>query len=290
MPYREFAGCLLKGKEADIPAHAPSFEDFHYYATDTGNEFWNDGTQWVHFSGPTKTEALTNKHIDLTNNTVLNAVMDPFVTRKREGFLYPALTPDGSLKGALKGLPHAGNYSYQYASNVDGYCSRFETNVSGDMIGYYYTDMINMSPFTKREDNPMLKIRARPSTTTNSRLLIGFADNILAFADTPLGISGSGVLVGFNIAEANFVVIRNDGTGTELITPFTTLAKDTVYRTFEVAMTGNNVTISVDNESLTYETFIPGLNVPLYPYIQYQSNDTVTKTLDITKGYFRGDI
>lgn len=287
MPRRNIVGCEMRGLESERPAHKPLYYDYIYKATDTGNIYWDDGTKWVLFSGAQKAEVLRNKVFDPVNNTILNVPLDPFVSRKREGYISPAMAADTSLKGALRGLPAVGTYSYHYASLTDGYVSRFSTSAIS-RIGYYPNASTNY--FTRRRENPKIRIRARPSQTSDSRIYIGLASNLIS-TDTgvPLGTTDSGILIGYRVTESTYIVIRNNGTGTAIITPFT-ITKDTTYREFTVSLDSNGVTVKIDNQTLSYNTFVPALDTQLYPYIQYQSTNTAAKSFDISKGYFVSDI
>ena len=286
MPRRNIVGCEMRGLESERPTHNPIYYDYIYKATDTGNTYWNDGTAWILFSGAEKVEILRNKIFDPVYNTLLNVPIDPFVSRKREGYISPAMTADASLRQALRGLPHGGLYSYHYISTTDGYTSRFTTSAV-ESIGYFPNS--STFPLTRGRHTPKLRVRLRPTQASSVRLYIGFANSLLPQTNIPLGNADSGVLLGFHTASTKFSVFRNNGTGPMTTTPFL-LNKDTVFRDYEISLTSNSVTVKLDNETLTYETFIPDNDALLYPYIQFQSAGTSSKSLDISKGYFVSDI
>lgn len=282
-----FAGCIKKGTAAEKPAHVSYLTDFLYYCTDTGELYWDNGSVWVLLQGPTKTETLQNKIINLANNTVTGVQTDPFATALREGYISPSLSAAASLRGALKGLPANGTtYSY-FFDTTEGYVSRFSTSIV-ENLGYYSST----TPFiSRREWATHLKVKCKVSSTSNTRLYIGFTSNLtLPSTNTPLGNTDHGIIVGFNTANTNYTVTTNDGAGVANSQSFGAVAKDTTFRTFDILMSDTNIVCSLDGANTqTLSTKLPGLTTDMYLNIQLQNTTAAAKTFDISKGLFQSD-
>lgn len=284
-----FVGCILKGLESELPATAPYFADHIFISTDTGSMFNNDGTGWTQLSGSSKSEEQKNKILASANNTFINLVQDPFTSQKREGFFTPALSPDGSLKYALKGWPYNGTYSYQ-TSVSEGFKGSFTTNVV-DTIGYFSTPSAGI--LTKTSLLPDLKARVRTDTIVNTRFYLGYSSNLtLPNSNIPFTTADYGLFVGFDSMRSNYTVYSNDGNGT-MATP-TSLAtpKDTNFHTFEIIVsTTAGITIVIDDvDSINISSKIPALAANVYLFCMLQNTATQTVNFDISKIRFNSNL
>lgn len=289
------AGLIKKGTLAERP-NGLYLADCIYIDTATGSTYYNNGSSatsaaWVQLAGSDKVETLQNKTIPASSNTLSNFAVDPFSSSRREGYIIPALTAQASLKGALKGMPPNGTYSYVYDTVAsEGYVSRFSTSIV-ENVGYISGASVNIP--SRREWATSLKIRSRVSTTTSSRVYIGFTQNTagVSASDTPLSSTDIGFLVGFNTATANFSMFRNDGTGAApSATSFGAVAKDTLWHTYEVTMSDANIVCKLDGgNTITSTTRIPALSTNLYLHVQMQSTAAAAKNMDISKGSFGSD-
>ena len=274
-----------------MPAASSVYTDIWFIATDTGDTYICNGSSWVLTNGPSHQEEEFNKTINVSNNTLVGLIQDPFSSSKREGFLIPTATPDGALKYALKGWPYYGSYSYIDDSlGTEGKVSRFSTSAV-ENVGYLSNSQLQI--ISRMSWNTTFKTRVRTSTTSNDRQYIGFSSNTtLPTSDTPLGTSESGILIGFNSTASNYSIYRNDGSGSMVTSTFTT-TKDTGWHNFEIIMSGSPLQVSVlldDAQLTTYTTRIPALNTNLYLNCGLQSTNTTAKTLDIAKIRFNSNL
>lgn len=296
MVVQEIAGCIIKGPLAERPPHAAYLTDFLYLATDTGDLWLDNGTAWVQLQGPTKSEVLKNKQIDASLNSILNlGVTDPFVSARREGYITPAISASGSLKGALKGIPvlNPSAYIYTYDSiGTEGYISRFSTSIV-EKLGY---GSDTNTVISRREWGTRFKIRVRASVTSNVNLYMGFTNQtsggvVSTNTTSPFTTSEQGVMFGFNPSDTKFLVFNNDGAGSATnVQSFGSVNKDNTWHTFEMVMSDTNVVCTLDGTNTqTLTTQIPSLTTDLKLEIQFHSLDTSAKVFDISKGLFSSD-
>jgi hypothetical protein len=285
----DIVGCIKKGTLAELPSHGTYLSDYLYYVTTGANQgdlYWNNGTAWVMLQGATKAEIIENKTIDLSTNTVSGVLLDPFLSRKREGLLVPSPTAAGSLKYAMKGLPIAGGtYSMLY-DTTEKYVSRF-TESTAIQIGYQSNATTKF--ITRRGLNPYLKVRCRTTNPANTFMFVGFSTKApTANGAYPIDATASGIIVGQTNADANFIV-RN-GNGSNFNNVATTIPRDGIFRTFEIIMSASNIITKIDGTTVnTATTFLPALTTDLYLLMEFH-NRTSTNSFDIAKAYFKDDI
>jgi hypothetical protein len=291
MSFQEYVGCILKGPLSALPVHATYWTDFLYYATDNGDLYLNNGTAWIQLQGATKAEVLKNKVLDGTQNNIINVGMsDPFSSSRREGYITPAITGAASLTGALKGLTVNGTYSY-FRDTTEGYVSRFTSAIQTKQGFYSDTNPV----ISRREWATRLKVRMRSSTLSNTNIYVGFSNaaTTVTANTVPFFQGDVGILMGFNISNANFMIARNDGivANTGTVTTFP-VAKDTNFHTFEMVMSDTNIVLTLDDANpQTYTTVIPPLTTDMKLVVQMHGNDALlTRNFDVAKGIFSSDI
>jgi hypothetical protein len=281
-------GCIKKGTLAELPTHAAYLADYLYYVssgTGAGDLYWNNGSAWVLLQGAAKAEILQNKTIEPSANSFTNMVLDPFLSQKRQGFITPSLTAQGSLKYALKGLPNLGTYSLFFVNTTEKYISRF-TASSATVVGYQSNSTTKF--ITKRSLNPSLKIRCRCTSSTEARLNVGFSTRLPTNFDShSVNATNAGVTMGFALDSPNFFTRRSDGT-TATHTE-TTIPRDTLFRTFEISMSATNVVTKIDDVIMfTHTTNLPPLETEIY-LLAEMHNITGTNNFDIAKAVFSSD-
>lgn len=285
MPFTRFVGCVLRGPEADLPAHASYWTDWKYEATE-GNVYHNNGSAWVLTQGAAKSETLKNKILNFDQNTVSGVLRDPFSQNKRIGYLIPAPTPEASLNLALKGLPSVGNYSL-FNDPVEGYVSRFSTSIIEEMGWQSLITPI----ITRRDYNPRFKIKVKSSVINSVNMWLGFSNAAITLANEPVPTGSHSAIVGMGSGfSANYYSIRNDGTADggahgNLIAP-----RDTAWNTFEIIMSATDIVFKLNATTLTFTTRLPGINTDLMLFIHYWSRDTTPKTFDVARAYFETDV
>ena len=282
-------GCIKKGTLAELPAHAAYLNDYLFYVdagVGLGDLYWNNGSAWVQLQGVTKTEILENKNLDANLNTLNGVILDPFISRKREGFLVPSPTAAGSLKYAMKGLPIAGGTYSMFYDTTEKYVSRF-TESTTIQIGYQSNSTTKF--ITKRSLNPSLKVRCRSSNAANTFMFVGFSTKLpTTNGGYPIDATSSGVIVGQTNTDANFIV-RN-GNSSNFNNTASSIPRDSIFRTFEITMTALNIVVKIDSTTVaTITTFLPGLETEVYLLMELH-NRTGTNSFDIAKAYFKDDI
>jgi hypothetical protein len=281
-------GCIKKGTLAELPTHAAYLADYLYYVssgTGAGDLYWNNGSAWVLLQGAAKAEILQNKTIEPSANSFTNMVLDPFLSQKRQGFITPSLTAQGSLKYALKGLPNLGTYSLFFVDTTEKYISRF-TASTAIQVGYQSNTTTKF--ITKRSLNPSLKIRCRSTSSSNTFMFIGFSTKLpTPNAGTPIDNSSSGVIMGFNTTDANYFTKHSNGTNSTQTN--TAIPRDTVFRTFEIIMSASNIVTKInDVVQATLTTNLPGLETEVY-LLAEMHNISGTNNFDIAKAVFSSD-
>ena len=288
MALKRFVGCILHGDTiADLPTHNTRWTDFKFVNLSNGDEWFNNGTAWVQFSGATKSEILQNKQINPLNNSISGILLDPFVSNRLEGWLIPGMSAADSLKGILKGMPSNGTYSLFYDS-VEGWVSRFSTSIA-ERIGWY---SISIPLITRREWNPVLKIRSKVSTTGNMGLWVGFSNTLPSLSHIPFANSSKFVVAGMSPSyTTNFQVIRNDGTNDSGVASSLGVAKNANFNTLEIGMDNTKVYAKINSTLLDNITVrLPTVSENLYLMIWGYNSEAVAKTFDVGKIYFSHDV
>lgn len=290
MTILRFAGCLITGVAADTKPDHAGLTGFRFLETDTGRLYYHNGSNWTMIIGRDKTETFTNKTADAESNTLSNLLTSPFALGyKRLGVHIPSGTAAGSIHHALGGFPTAGTYSVVHDS-TEGYVSRFNSSTSGDINGYKSNSTTQV--ISRRAWNPYIKFKVKPSTTTNSRLYIGFsANNTLPASDTILGTGEAGFLVGFSTTTSNFSIFHNDATGSMVTANIGSgIAKDTSWRTYEIEMGSSDIKVRLDGSNeTTISSDIPATTTDLYFNVVLELAAASSIDLDIKSGVFRSD-
>jgi hypothetical protein len=289
MTIQRWAGGIITGEAGDTKPNHASLLDWRFFEVDTGNIYHHNGTNWVLIVGATKTETLINKTIDSTTNTLSNVFVSPFALGyKRLGEIITATTPSNSLFGALAGWPTNGTASIVNDA-TEGHINNFNSSSDGAIIGYQSNSSLQL--ITRREWNAFLKVRVKASSTSNSRLYIGFSsNNTLPASDSPLGNTEHGCIIGFGTADANFRVFHNDAGGAA-ISADTGLQKDTEWHTFEMSMVAaGNITCMIDGgNSVVVSSRLPGNTTNIFGNIVLELAEAASKDIGIKAGIFRSD-
>jgi hypothetical protein len=284
-----FAGLIKKGLASERPTHAAYLTDFLYYATDTGDLWYDNGSAWVQLQGATKAEILQNKILLSTNNTLSGILQDPFTSQRREGWIVPGISAAASLKHVLSGIASTGTYSYFY-DTTEGYVSRFSAS-SVSKIGYASD---TASVISRREWATRLKIRMRATTTGSTNIYAGFTNqgtSVISSNASPFLTSEMGIFVGFNSQNNFFSSYRNDGAGGAATVTSFGVTKDTNFHTFEMIMSDTNIVCTLDGANTqTHTTQIPTNTTDLKLAIQCHALDTVSRSFDIAKASFSSDL
>lgn len=290
MVITNIVGCIKKGTLAERPAHAAYLNDYLYYVDsgpNLGDLYWDDGTAWVLLQGAAKAEILQNKTISTANNNTLTGfILDPFVTQKRQGYLIPSLTADGSLRYAMKGLPIAGGtYSLFYVDATEKYVSRFNS-ASVIQIGYQSNASIKLT--TKRQLNPYLKVRARTTDANNTFMFFGFSTKgPTANGVSPIDNASQGVIVGCDTSNANYFTRASNGT--TMVQSNTAIARDNIFRTFEIIMSSANVIIKINDVTIfTLTNNLPAAATDIHLLMELH-NRSGNNNFDIAKAIFTSD-
>ena len=290
MAILRFAGCLITCLAADTKPDHAGLAGFRALETDTGRLFYHNGSAWTMIIGRDKVETFTNKTIDAETNTLSNLLVSPFALGyKRIGVHIPAGTAAGSVHHAFGGWPTAGTYSIVHDS-TEGYVSRFNSSASGDINGYKSTSTTQV--ISRRAWNPYVKFKVKPSTTTNSRVYIGWSvNNTLPASDTPLGSTEEGFIVGFHTGSTNFSIFHNDNVSTMVTENIGSgIAKDTAWRTYEIEMSSSNVVVRLDGANqTTVTTDIPATTTDLYFNCVLELAAASSMDFDIKSGVMRSD-
>lgn len=235
-------------------------------------------------------ETFTNKTIDAEANTIKNTLMSPFaVGYTRTGFVVPAATAALSVHGACQGWPTLGTFSIVNDAS-EGYVTRFNSAVSGDIIGYKSTTTTQLP--TTKGFNGYIKARVKASATASMRVFVGFSSlNQLTASNTILATTDSGVLVGFDTANANFSTYNNNGGGSAQVVTSNGIAKDTSWHTFEVTLVagGNPVTKIDGANTVTCSTRPPADATVLYANCVLQLATASSTNFDIKGLVLRSD-
>jgi hypothetical protein len=284
----DIVGCIKKGTLAELPAHGAYLTDYLYYVTSgsgAGDLYWDNGSAWILLQGALKTEILENKNIDPSLNTLSGVILDPFITRKREGFLIPSASAAGSLKHAIKGVPAVGTYSL-YFDSVEKYVSRFtESNVL--QVGYQSNATSKF--VTKRSLNPYLKVRCRTTDSSNTYFFLGFSSKTPngngAF---PVTATDAGCVL--CMTSTNSVYLVRTSNGTAFSQNNSVIPRDNIFRTYEIIMSAANIIVKIDGATIaTVTTNLPPLETEIYLLMELH-NRANTNSFDISKAYFRDDI
>lgn len=279
----------MVGLAADTkPSHA-GLVGWRFLESDTGFLWYHNGTSWAKIQGYDKAETLYNKTIDAQLNSLVGVLQSPFTqTYTRQGIMSVSANPANSVFGALDGWPTGGTLS-TVNDAAEGWVCNFNSSTSGAIIGYLSNATFQLP--AQRNFNTYLKVKAQVSTTTSSRLYIGFSSlNLLTASDTILASTDHGCLMGFSTTTANFSVFNNDATST-MVTTSTGLAKDTAYHIFEMTMTaGGNIVCKIDNaNTVTVSTRLPGNTTNLFGNVVMQLAAASSMNLEVKGIVFRSD-
>lgn len=291
MALKRFVGCILNGDTiADLPTHNTRWTDFKFVDLSNGDEWFNDGTAWKQFSGATKTETIKNKQIDPLYNNIYGMVLDPFYSNKREGWLIPSLTADGSLKGCLKGLPIPATTTYTLVRDTnEGYVSRLGVLNSGIDIGYISNSTTQF--ITRRRHNPRLKVRCSsidPALLSTENIQLGFSTYLSASNGAwTVDANYAGAIMGFTTGFANFIARVSTGDGTNYNHYTSAIAKNELWNTYEIVMSDIDIKFYLNGTLFsTQTTNLPPLDTDLYLSIRLQKTAAVSKNFDIGKIFF----
>lgn len=289
MTVSRYGGLMMVGLAADTkPSHA-GLAGWRFLESDTGFLWYHNGTSWAKITGYDKAETFYNKTIDAELNSFSGVLQSPFTqTYKRQGFMSVAANPANSVFGALDGWPSAGTMT-TLNDAVEGWVCNFNSSTSGAIIGFLSNATFQLP--AQRAFNTYFKVRAQISTTTSSRLYMGFSSlNLLTASDTILASGDHGCLMGFNTATANFSVFHNDATAAQVVDS-TGLAKDTAWHTFEMAMTAaGNIVCKIDNaNTVTVSARLPGNTTNLYGNVVMQLAAASSMNLEVKGIVFRSD-
>lgn len=280
---------MMVGAAADTkPSHA-GLAGWRFLEWDTGFLWYHNGTSWAKIQGYDKTETLYNKTIDAESNTMVGVLQSPFLTAyKRQGFMSVSANPANSVNGALSGWVTGGTLSTTNDA-TEGWCNNFNSSSSGAIIGYLSNATYQLP--AQRNFNTYLKVRAQVSTTTSSRLYIGFSSlNLLTASDTILANADHGCIMGFSTATANFSVFHNDGSGAQVVDSMG-LAKDAVWHTYEMDMTASgNIVCKVDGaNTVTVSADLPANTTNIYGNVVMQLAAASSMNLVVKGIMFRSD-
>jgi len=289
MTVTRYGGCQMVGLAADTkPSHA-GLNGWRFLESDTGFLYYHNGTSWTKITGYDKTETLTNKTIDAELNSLSGVIQSPFTqTYRRQGFVATAANPASSLHGCLVGWPTGGTATITNDA-AEGWVSNFNSSSSGAIIGFISNATFQLP--AQRAFNTYFKVRAQVSTTTSSRLYMGFSSlNLLTASDTILASGDHGCLMGFSTTTANFSVFNNDATAA-MVTTSMGLAKDTAWHTYEMAMTAaGNIVCKVDGaNTVTVSSRLPGNTTNIYGNVCMQLAAASSMTLEVRGVVFRSD-
>lgn len=258
-----------------------------FWETDTLSSFMWNGSTWL--KEDDQPETFTNKTLDAADNTFQNLLVSPFsLNFKRFGGLVPGSTATGSLFGTLGGWTSSGTFSTE-DDIIEGSVNRFSSSTNGATLGYL--SHASSQLIAQRAWNTILTVKAKVSTTTDSRLFIGFSsNNTLPSSDTILGDTEQGILIGFSTIDFDFSVFTNDGGGT-MSTTTMAVTKDTGWHTYEIAMTNNgSIVCKIDDISTaTISARLPNNTTALYGNAVMQLAAASAMTLDIKGIQFVAD-
>ncbi len=221
-----------------------------YLETDTGAEFFFNGTSWI---------------------GVANRVRKWNTTRRWGGF-------NGiTWEGMFSSISTVGG-----AANVNSTIGRFVTyttgTVNGDQSGGKQTNL------TYRKFNPYLKLKMRPNTTTVQGGWWGFSSSSSDPTGDTDGDAKSYFMLGFRTTDSNFQIIRNDGS-TPATYVDTGIAINTTVRTWELVAdeTGTRWGWAVDGGAFTYyTTIIPAATTVLTIVIEMElASGGVARSFDL---------
>lgn len=284
-----YGGLVMVGLAADTKPNHAGLAGWRFLESDTGFLHYHNGSSWTKIQGYDKTETLLNKTIDAEGNNLVGILQSPFTTTyKRQGFMSVSANPANSVLSALSGWPTGGTLSTTNDAG-EGWCNNFNSSSSGAIIGYLSNATYQLP--AQRNFNTYLKVRAQVSTTTSSRLYIGFSSlNLLTASDTILSTSDHGCIMGFSTATANFSVFHNDGSGAQVVDSMG-LAKDNAWHTYEMAMTASgNIVCKIDNaNTVTVSADLPGNTTNLYGNVVMQLAAASSMNLVVKGILFRSD-
>lgn len=285
-----FAGNEMTGLSGDTKPSHSQLVGWRFRETDTGDLYYHNGTSWVLIQGSAKVETLTGKTIDIEQNSVTNMLASPFSSAyKRTGFMIPSADASKATIAALGGWPTAGTLT-DINDATEGYVNDFNSSTLNAVIGYLSTASFQV--LSQRTWSTFLKAKVKPSTTTNTRLFMGFTSaTTLPTTDTIFGTADHGVFVGFSTATANWSVFNNDGAGAMPAAVSMGVAKNAGWRTLEISMaSGGNVTCKLDGaNTTTISTRLPGNTTNVYGYCVMVLAAAASTSLDIKAISFRSD-
>lgn len=285
MAIHYLAANRISGLSTDTKPPNPQLNAI-FWETDTMNQYEWNGSTWLREED--QAETFTNKTLDATYNTFQNLLVSPFsLGFKRFGGLIPGSSATGGLYGTLGGWTSNGTFS-SHSDAVEGYIDRFSSSSNGAKIGYFSNATNQL--ITQRAWNTNFKVRAKVSTTTDSRLYIGFSsNNTLPTSDTILADNEQGILIGFSTTTPDFSVFHNDGAGS-MVTTTMGVPKDTDWHTYEIAMTNDDIICQIDNLSiLTILTRIPSNTQVIYGNAIMQLAAASAMDFDIKGAQFVAD-
>lgn len=289
MTVNRYGGLQMVGLSTDTKPSHSGLVGWRFLESDTGNLYYHNGSSWTLIIGPSKTEIITGKTIDSDTNVLVGVLQSPFLASyKRQGFAAVAANPANGVNGCLSGWPTAGTLSTVNDAS-EGWVSNFNSSTSGVNLGYLSNATFQLP--TQRSLNTYLKVKCQVSATASRRLYIGFSsNNTLPITDTPLGSAEHGCIMGFSTTTANYSVFNNDGTAA-MVTTSMGVAKDTTYRTFEMAMTSNgNIVCKLDGvNTVTVSSRLPGNTTNLFGNVVAQLATAASTDFEVKGILFRAD-
>lgn len=270
------------------PSHA-GLVGWRFLESDTGNMYYHNGSSWTLIMGATKTEIIQGKTIDSDTNVLVGVLQSPFLTSyKRQGFAAVSANPANGVNGCLSGWPTGGILSTVNDAS-EGWVTNFNSSTSGAIIGYLSNATFQL--VTQRSLNTYFKVKCQASTTTSTRMYVGFSSNsVLPASDTVLGSTEHGCIMGFSTTTANFSVFNNDGTAA-MVTTSMGMAKDTNWHTFEMTMTsGGNIVCKIDGgNTVTVSTRLPSNTTNIFGNVVMELAAAASTNYEVKGILFRAD-
>ena len=206
----------------------------------------------------------------------------------REGTLEPlgnnTITLTGILTGGTAGTPTTTASVYD---TTEGLCIAYTTAATANLNVGYVSPTVGVG-VGRRLTNLKMKSRSKVDSTTSCRFYMGFTNlTALPIADTPLGATDQGVIIGFNSTDSYYTVRNNDATS--VATQVTSVPKDANFHTCEVKfLAGGNCIVSLDDTVVaTLTTKLPATTTNLFFNCVAQTTNTTARTHTIR--YIEGE-